>query len=122
MKPILIAGSGIVTLAFLFYSIAFFSFHRKKKLTNQVLSFQTIGLFLDITATTLMIIGSSKSPFTLHGILGYSSLTLMIIDTALFWNRKQTMEVARWLQTYSKVAYIWWILAYITGALIAMLR
>ena len=122
MKPILMTGSTIVTLALVFYSLAFFRFHRKKVFTNQILSFQTIGLLLDITATTLMIIGSSKGPFTLHGILGYSSLTLMIIDTSFFWNKRKSESVPVWLKSYSKVAYIWWILAYITGSLLVMLR
>jgi hypothetical protein len=122
MKPILMLASGIVTLALLFYSLSFFGFHRKKKLTRKILSFQTTGLFLDITATILMIIGSSKGPFTFHGILGYSSLSLMIIDTIFFWGRRQSEEVPPWLQTFSKIAYTWWILAYITGGMIAMLR
>ncbi len=122
MKPVLIAGSTIVTLALIFYSLAFFYFHRKKGITNKILSFQTIGVLLDITATTLMIIGSSNGPFTLHGILGYSSLTLMIIDTLLFWRNRKFTEVPDWLKTYSKLAYIWWILAYITGSLLVILR
>ena len=122
MKPVLMTGSAIVTLALVFYSLAFFNFHRIKGITRKVLTFQTIGVVLDIIATTLMIIGSSKGPFTLHGILGYSSLTLMIIDTSLFWKHRKSSEVPMWLKTYSKLAYIWWILAYITGSLLVMLR
>lgn len=122
MKPILITASGIVTLALIFYSLAFFGFHRKKKLTRKILTYQTAGLLLDIAATILMIIGSSKGPFTFHGILGYSSLSLMIVDTVFFWGRRQSEEFPPWLRTYSKVAYSWWILAYITGGMIAMLR
>jgi len=122
MQPILITGSMIVTLALVSYSIAFFGFHQKKAFTDRILSFQTTGLLLDITATTLMIIGSSKGPFTIHGLLGYSSLTIMIIDTIFFWSRRKAEIVPPWLKTYSKVAYIWWILAYITGSLLVMLR
>lgn len=122
MKPVLMAGSAIVTLALVFYSLAFFSFHRKKRFSPGILSFQTIGLILDITATALMIIGSSKGPFTLHGLLGYSSLTLMIVDTLYFWNKRKSEVIPDWLKTYSKIAYTWWILAYITGSLLVMLR
>jgi hypothetical protein len=122
MKPILMIASGIVTLALVFYSLSFFGFHRKKKLTGRILNYQTTGLLLDVTATILMIIGSSKGPFTYHGIIGYSSLTVMIFDTFFFWNLRQSGEVPPWLRTYSKVAYTWWILAYITGGMIAMLR
>ena len=122
MKPVLMAGSTIVTFALVFYSLAFFSFHRKRRFTTGILSFQTIGLILDITATALMIIGSSKGPFTLHGLLGYSSLTLMIVDTLFFWNKRKSEVIPVWLKTYSKIAYTWWILAYITGSLLVMLR
>ncbi|MCB8998555.1 MAG: hypothetical protein H6540_00605 [Bacteroidales bacterium] len=122
MKPILIAGSSIVTLALIFYSIAFFRFHKRKVLDSRVLSFQSLGLLFDITATTLMIIGSSKGPFTLHGMLGYSSLTLMIIDTAFFWNNRRLVELPSWLRLYSKISYSWWVAAYITGSLLVMLR
>ena len=121
MKPVLISGSAIVTLALIFYSLAFFNFHRKKGITSKILTFQTVGVILDITATTLMIIGSSRGPFTLHGILGYSSLTLMIIDTSMFW-KTRTFVPSNWFRSYSKVAYIWWIIAYITGTLLVMLR
>jgi hypothetical protein len=122
MKPVLIAGSSIVTLALAFYSLAFFNFLKKKEITCIILSFQTLGVLLDITATTLMIIGSSKGPFTLHGMLGYSSLTLMIIDTSFFWNRRNSAQTPVWFKIYSKVAYIWWIFAYVTGTLLVMIR
>lgn len=122
MKPILIYGSTLVSLALISYSIAFFSFHKRKLLTSGVLSFQTIGLILDITATILMVIGSSKGPFTLHGFLGYSSLSLMLVDTAMFWKFRNGNEIPSWLKNYSKVAYIWWIAAYITGSLLVMIR
>jgi len=122
MKPILIAGSSIVTLALISYSIAFFRVHKLKRLTRNILLFQSLGLILDITATTLMIIGSSNGPFTLHGLIGYSSLTLMIFETVFFWIRRDELSLPAGLNIFSKTAYIWWILAYITGALIAFLN
>jgi hypothetical protein len=69
-----------------------------------------------------MIIGSEHSPFTLHGILGYSSLAAMLIDTVAIWRfrlaRGGEVVVPRGLHLYSRIAYTWWILAYITGGLI----
>ena len=119
MKPILIAGSSIVTLALVFYTIAYFRFHRSKELNRKVLTVQTIALLFDITATTLMIIGSENSPFTLHGMLGYSALIVMIIDTTFFWSKRKSDHYG-WLMQYSSVAYVWWVLAYITGSALAM--
>ena len=121
MKPVLIAGSSIVTLALIFYSIAFFAFHKKRSFNNKILFFQTSGLFFDITATILMITGSSSGLFTFHGLLGYSSLTLMVLDTIFFWNKRKS-EPPVWLIYFSRVAYFWWIAAYITGSLLVMLR
>ncbi len=120
MKPILITGSTIVTFALVCYSAAFFIFHRKRQISGKVLLIQTIALTLDITATTLMIIGSENSPFTLHGMLGYSALAVMILDTIFFWSKRES-EQLRGLLRYSTVAYTWWVLAYITGSTLAMM-
>lgn len=122
MKPILMAGSALVSLALISYSFAFVLFRKRRKLDRQILLFQTLGLLLDITATILMISGSSKGPFTLHGVLGYSSLTLMILDTAFFWNFRKSQEYPLWMKKYSSLAYFWWILAYLTGTLLVILR
>ncbi len=122
MKFASILGSFVVTIALVFYSIGFLKERRKKLVTGQILMFYTIGVSLDITATTLMIIGSSKGMITLHGLIGYSSLLGMLTDTILLWrhNLKQgsAAEVTRGLQIYSGVAFTWWILAYITGGLL----
>ena len=126
MKPILIAGTIIVTLTLISYSIAVITEQRKSLITGRVLFFLTLGVMLDITATTCMIIGSENSPFTVHGILGYSSLTAMLTDAILSWrfymkNGPET-KVPRGLHLYTRIAYSWWILAYITGSLIVILK
>jgi hypothetical protein len=126
MKTISIIGSIIVTLALVSYSIAILTEQFKKIITKRVLIFLTTGVTLDITATICMIIGSSSGPFTLHGMLGYSSLTLMVIDTVLIWKRRNKMginaEVPPGLNLYTRLAYIWWIAAYITGGLLVAMR
>ncbi len=122
MKPILIAGSSLVTLALISYTVSFVKFHRAGRITKNILLFQTIGVILDVTATCLMIAGSSKGPFTLHGMLGYSSLALMLADTAFFWRSRNLEHSPSRLRNYSKLAYIWWVMAYLTGSLLVMLR
>jgi hypothetical protein len=86
----------------------------------------SLGVVLDITATTCMILGSSKGPFTLHGLLGYSSLALMLTDTLWFWKLKKSAgmnaPVPAKLHLYSSIAYMWWVAAYITGGLLVALR
>ncbi|NOU17539.1 MAG: hypothetical protein HOO91_08275 [Bacteroidales bacterium] len=126
MKTISMIGAFIVTLALISYSIAVFNERRKKHITKKILTFLTIGILLDITATACMIIGSTKSPFTLHGSLGYSALTLMLIDTILIWrfykNYRLNLEVPKGLHIYTSIAYSWWIIAYITGSLLVMMK
>lgn len=126
MKPILIAGSIIVTLALISYSIGVITEQRRRAVNNVVLGFLTIGVILDITATTCMIIGSENTPFTIHGILGYSSLTGMVVDCILIWRFRHrhgaSAVVTPGLHIYSRLAYLWWVLAYITGAVLVASR
>ncbi len=125
MTPILVTGTVIVNLALASYTIGIALEQRSHLVSNRVLQFLSLGVTLDFIATTCMIIGSTSSPFTLHGILGYSSLTAMTLDTALIWwhrRRRGAEQVSRALHLYSRFAYIWWVLAYVTGALLVLFR
>ncbi len=126
MKTLTIIAATIVTLALISYSIAIITEQRKKIVMSRVLIFLTLGVILDITSTTLMIIASENSPFTLHGVLGYSSLTLMVTDAVLLWRfrmkKGSQTTVTPNLHIYSRLAFIWWVLAYITGSLLVALR
>lgn len=126
MKTISMIGACVVTLALISYSIAIITEQTRRIISRMVLLFLTIGVILDVSATTCMIIGSSNGPFTLHGLLGYSSLALMIVDTVLFWKKKKQSGinaiVPSRLNLYTRIAYIWWITAYITGTLLVTMR
>ena len=126
MLPLARIAATVVTLALISYSIAILTEQRKRRVINIVLIFLSLGVMLDIGATTMMIIVSENSPFTLHGILGYSSLTLMIIDAVLLWRFRirhgSEEKVARPLHLYSRIAYIWWVAAFVTGSLMVMLK
>jgi hypothetical protein len=125
MKTASIIGSMVVILAMISYSIGYFREKKQQLITRKILLFYSIGLTLDITATILMIIGSTKGLITLHGVIGYSSLLGMLTDTFLLWRYYQTegphKMVSRSLQIYSSISYSWWIVAFITGgALVAI--
>ena len=126
MKIYAMIGSFVVIIALTLYSIGFAKEQRKKMVTSRILLFYTLGVLFDISATTLMILGSTKGLLTFHGFIGYSSLLGMGIDTILLWryNRKNGAEVkvSKSLNIYSRVAYIWWVLAFITGGLLVALR
>ena len=120
------AASTIVTLALISYAVAIVTEQRKRIITTAVLIFLAVGVTLDVTSTILMIIGSSRGAFTLHGALGYSSLAAMLTDTILMWRGRmqngESTPVSRGLHLYSRVAFTWWVAAYITGGLLVALR
>jgi hypothetical protein len=126
MNTLLRIGTTIVIVALGAYSVAIITEQRKKIISKTVLIFLTLGVVLDITATTFMILGSSKGAFTLHGFIGYSSLLAMLIDAILIWKQKVksglNSKVSRELHLYSRYAYIWWVAAFITGGLLVALR
>jgi hypothetical protein len=123
LNPTLVRAVVVVTFALICYSIAVLTEQRRGALSRFVLTFLTLGVALDISSTALMIIGSGKIPITVHGFIGYSALTVMLIDAVLLWRqwrRGGTGRVPHGLNLYTRFAYGWWVLAYIAGAIIAM--
>lgn len=123
MNPTLLAGTITVNLALVAYTVGIIAEQRARRVSQSTLNWLRIGVLLDITATALMIAGSSRGPFTLHGLLGFSSLAAMVLDTAFAWRHRAMQGDARvpqWLHWYSRLAYGWWIAAYITGAVLVM--
>jgi hypothetical protein len=126
MNPLSKTGATIVVFALVSYTVAVVAEQRRGRITPSALAFLTVGVLLDVTATIFMILGSSKGAFTLHGVLGYSSLAAMIVDTLLFWRLARSAGpgavVPRSLHVYTRVAYLWWVAAFITGGLLVAMR
>jgi EamA domain-containing membrane protein RarD len=123
MNTALMRAVIVVTFALICYSFAVVTEQRNQLISEKVLAFLTAGVLLDVSSTTLMIIGSRRIPITVHGFIGYSALTVMLIDTVLiwrFWGRNGKAHVTRNLNLYTRFAYSWWVIAYIAGAIIAM--
>ena len=123
MSPILITGTIIVNLALIFYTVGIVIEQRSHRVSRTVVNFLTAGVVFDVVATGCMIAGSSSGPFTAHGLLGFSSLGAMLLETG-FASRHRLhqgdTEVPLWLHRYSRLASGWWIVAYITGAVLVM--
>ena len=81
MNQLSVGGAIVVTLALIFYSVGVISQQRKRVISQKAITFLSLGLVLDITATIFMILGSPNSPFTIHGFIGYSALAAMLTDT-----------------------------------------
>jgi len=124
MNSTLMLGSGVVTLALIFYSIAIITEQRRHAIAPVILIFITLGLFSDMLSTLLMIIGSNYKYISFHGILGYSALVGMLIDTILIWKLKLKNQsvVSSKLHIYTRIVYIWWVVAYVSGSVIGMMH
>ena len=121
MNPTIIKAVIVVTCALISYSIAVITEQSKSSITKFVLTFLTLGVALDIASTVLMIMGSSG--ITYHGFIGWSALTVMLIDAILIWRywlKNKSATISRELNLYTRYAYGWWVVAYIAGAIIAM--
>jgi len=125
MNPYLRAAVLIVHLALLCYTVGVITEQRTRRVTSRVSAWLTFGVVFDVLATLGMILGTDRGAFTLHGVLGYSALTAMVIDLARLrshHSRHGDAEVPRGLHLYSRYAYLWWVVAYITGAALVMLE
>jgi len=124
MNVLLRIGTSVVLFALAFYSVGIFTEQKYKRVIPRVLVFLTMGIFADIIATGFMIAGSSKGIFTVHGIIGYSSLLGMLIENILIWRIRLRngigAEVDDPIHQYSRYAYYWWVIAFFTGGLLVL--
>jgi EamA domain-containing membrane protein RarD len=122
LNPVIIRAVVVVTFALAFYSIAVITEQRKSMVTKRVLFFLTGGVLLDISSTSLMIAGSTNVPLTVHGCIGYSALTVMLIDAVLIWRHRVKngeSDISGKLHFYTRLGYGWWVIAYIVGAIMS---
>ena len=124
MNSVIISAVVVVTFALIFYSVAVITEQKKSAVTKLILLFLTGGVLLDISSTVLMIVGSTNIPLTVHGVIGYSALLVMLIDTTLVWRhwiRNGRSAIPRSIHLYTRIAYGWWVIAYIFGAVMSVL-
>jgi hypothetical protein len=126
MAEITKVGIFFVHFALIFYTLFILFEGKKQRATNSVLLLITFAVLFDITATACMMIGTTRTYFTFHGIIGYIGLLLMIIDFILLlrYRIKSGTEtlISRSLYVYSKIAYFWWLTAFITGVIVSIFR
>jgi hypothetical protein len=126
MPKVTIAGIFFVFIALILYTLFIIYENRIRKTTKAVLIFITTAVMFDIAATTCMMIGTTRTYFTFHGILGYIGLLLMVTDAFLLWRYKlkygAEILISKSLNSFSKIAYVWWIIAFTTGVIVSILR
>jgi hypothetical protein len=126
MAEITKVGIFFVHFALIFYTLFILFESKRQRADNLVLLLITFAVLFDITATACMMIGTTRTYFTFHGIIGYIGLLLMIIDFILLlrYRRKFGTEtlISKPLYLYSKIAYFWWLAAFITGVIVSIFR
>lgn len=114
-----------INLAFVFYTIGVWSEKRQGILKFWHVVVFCIGLLFDTLGTTLMgRIAGSMFSVSFHGITGLSALLLMIFH--VFWailvlagnNQKMKSEFHR----FSIVVWTIWLIPFLSGAIMGMLR
>jgi hypothetical protein len=117
------AAVTTVTIALGLYTAGALREQRTHRVGVAVKRLLGAGVCFDIAATALMIVASKSLAPTLHGVLGYSALALMLSDTALLWRHARERgdaAVGGALHLYSRFAYLYWVAAYFTGAALVM--
>jgi len=126
MNMYLKTGSGVVILALLSYTVFIVSLRRRRKLRRVCVIALVLGIMLDCCATGLMIAGSGRGYFTVHGFMGYSALGMMIIDGMMIGRIYRIASgdngVSRFVSRFSLIAYMWWVVVFLTGAITAMIK
>ena len=123
MSPLILFAVVVVNLALISYGVGIVAEQRSHQVTARALFWLRLGVVLDIVATTAMVLGSSSGPFTLHGLLGFSALGVMVAERGMAWRHRSRHgdgRVPGWLHLYSRLAYGWWVVAYVTGAWLVM--
>jgi hypothetical protein len=120
MKPFTRIAVTIVTCALAAYTVGTIRQQRARRITGVVTGFLAAGVLLDIVATVFMILGSGKV-VSLHGLLGYTALAGMAAEVVIAWRWRATRgdaPITNGMALYSRVAYGYWVLAFVSGGLL----
>ena len=122
MNPISFIGAILITLSLLSYGIGSITLQRFKMVGRSVLWPFFMGIVLDVAAIVCMIIGSNNSPFTLHGVLGFSAFIVMFVNIVLisseFKKYGRNSNLRKSLEVYARFAYSWWVIVYAASSLL----
>ena len=124
MTPLRLAAVATVTTALVLYTIGAVKELRARRATLGVCCTLASGVAFDVAATVLMILATRARGLTVHGALGYSALAGMAINTLLMWRHRRragAVPLGDGLHQYSRLAYVYWVLAYFTGAALVMM-
>jgi len=123
---VIVLGVILIHIALVLYSIFIYKERKYKRATNGVVGFITAAVIFDISATACMMIGTVEGWLTMHGVLGYTALTVMCIDAFFIWKHRirhgTEVPFSDTLNRNSKLGYILWLVAFGTGEMLAVIN
>lgn len=123
---IIVVGVIFIHIALVLYSIFIYKERKYKRATNGVVGFITAAVVFDVSATVCMMIGTVEGWLTMHGVLGYTALTVMVIDAFFIWRHRRTLgpdvPFSETLNRNTKLGYILWLVAFSTGEMLAVIN
>ena len=125
-EMVIVVGVIFIHIALVLYSIFIYKERKYKRATNGVVGFITVAVIFDVSATVCMMIGTVENFYTLHGILGYTALFVMLVDAFFIWRHRirlgAEVPFSDTLNRNSKLGYILWLVAFGTGELLAVIN
>lgn len=111
-------------LALICYSIGVWGERITGRLNKSNLIFFWIGFVFDTTGTTIMSIMSEKFQFDIHGVTGLLAILLMLFHaiwaTIVLVNNND--KLISKFHKFSLVVWIIWLIPFITGMLLNMMK
>ena len=97
-----------------------------KRAVHGVTRLITAAVIFDVSATACMMIGTTETYFTAHGILGYTALAVMVTDAILIWRHRakhgHEVPFSKGLHRVSLYGYMLWVCAFLTGEYLAFVN
>ena len=125
LSPLILFGILAINLALVGYTVGIIAAHRRRRVSSLVLGGFALAVFFDLVATGCMIAGSHRPWFTLHGMVGYLALLVMVVAVARLWALRRQgpdPEIPAGLQVFLRVAYLGWLIAFGIGVALAASR
>ncbi|WP_143412159.1 hypothetical protein [Arabiibacter massiliensis] len=113
--PVMI-GALLATTALVLYVIGILMTVITGKVKRRNVIMQTAAVVCDAIATICMMIQAGNIiPADFHGWIGYSALTLMVIDLVFVIRHRKDGRASGAMRVYAAVALVFWIVSYSLG-------
>jgi len=111
-----------MTAALILYTIAVWTERSIKKLAIWIIIVFALGFLCDTIGTSFMFKAAGTLKLTIHSAFGYLALGIMLLH--LIWailSRIKIWKCEEYFTRYSIWAWIVWMVAFITGAIVSMI-